>query len=131
MKTIKIAEKEYQIDCNALTYVKYKDFFKEGILQAVGRVQNYLIKQAIAMQSAEDTKAVDTTGYVEEIMKDDVDDFIITITKLAWIFIYTANHKIEDYEKWLEGIQDFNIAEDWIIEVTNFAIDCFRGSGRK
>jgi len=30
MKTITICDKEYDIDCNALTYIKYKSFFNTG-----------------------------------------------------------------------------------------------------
>ena len=54
------------------------------------------------------------------------DDFIIKITQIAWILIYTANKKVEDYEKWLESIKTFSIEDDWIVEVTEFAVNCFR-----
>lgn len=131
MKKITIGKTEYEIDCNALTYVKYKDFFKEGILQAVQRIQNYLIMQAQAMESAEETKVPNRAEFIADALADYVDDFIITITKLAWIFIYTANRRIDSYEKWLEGIQNFEITEDWIVEVTEYAVDCFHGSGGK
>ena len=58
-------------------------------------------------------------------MQGDIDDFIITITKIAWILIYTANEEIDEYEKWLKSIKKIDVQEDWISEVTEFAVDCF------
>ena len=54
------------------------------------------------------------------------DEFIIKITQIAWILIYTANKKIENYESWLESIKHFSIEDDWIVEVAEFAVNCFR-----
>lgn len=127
MKTITICDKEYKIECNALTYVKYKSFFKTGILQDMQAIKNYLIKQAVVSKSLEDKEMQDgeKLSHVSDYMINDTDDFIIKITQLAWILIYSANSKIENYEDWLKGITTFKIDDDWIVEVTEFAVDCF------
>jgi hypothetical protein len=133
MKKITIAGTEYDVDCNALTYLDYKNQFGEGILDAVQLVQEYLVAQYTAEQSArnmnipEDQRA----EFIGETMRDRVDDFILTITKLAWIFIHTANKNIKDYREWMESIPAFKISEDWIIEVTEYAVDCFQRQGVK
>ena len=31
----------------------------------------------------------------------------------------------KEYEKWLENISNFKIDDDWIVEVAEFAVDCF------
>lgn len=127
MNKIKIADKEYEMECNALTYLKYKTYFDEGIMQAVGKVQEYLIRQLAADQAATDTKMNEEERliYIGETMKEYVDDFIITITKLAWIFIKTANKDVPDYETWMESLPPFQISEDWIVKVAEYSVACF------
>ena len=56
---------------------------------------------------------------------DETDEFIKIITQLAWIMMYTANQKIEDYDTFLKSLKNFNISDKWISEVTELAVDCF------
>lgn len=127
MKTITICGKEVEIDCNALTYVKYKSIFKTGILKDMQFIQNYLIKQVVVSNQLEDKKMseAEKLNQVSEYMIDDTDEFVTKITQLAWILIYTANNKVADYEDWLKSITNFKIDDDWIAEVTEFAVNCF------
>lgn len=127
MKTITICGKEYKLECNALTYVKFKTFFKKGIIEDIQILQEYLIKQAVITKQVEgkDISESEKVSIVSNYMNKFVDDFVIAITRIAWILIYTANRDIEDYEKWLEGISSFKIDDDWIVEVAEFAVDCF------
>ena len=127
MKTITICGNEVEIDCNALTYVKYKSIFKTGIIKDMQFIQNYLIKQTVVANQLEEKKITDAEklGKVSEYMIDDTDEFVTKITQLAWILIYTANNKVADYETWLKSIKEFKIDDDWIVEVTEFAVDCF------
>lgn len=133
MKTINIDGKQYEIDCNALTHIKYKSFFKTGILKDMNLIQNYIIKQTVIANQLkeENIGSEEKISKISEKMLNDTDgittdDFIIKITQIAWILIYTANKKVEDYEKWLESIKTFSIEDDWIVEVTEFAVNCFR-----
>lgn len=132
MKQITICDKKYDIECNALTYVKYKSFFKSGILKDMNYIENYLIKQTIISKQLEekDMNNEERLNILSDRMRNDTegvttDEFIIKITQIAWILIYTANNKIEEYEKWLSSIQNFSIDDDWIVEVTELAVDCF------
>ena len=127
MKTIIICGKEHKLECNALTYVKYKNFFKRGIIEDVQILQDYLIKQTIITKQVEEKNITEgeKLSIVSNYMNKYVDDFIIAITRIAWILIYTADKDIEEYEKWLEGISSFKIDDDWIVEVAEFAVSCF------
>ncbi len=127
MKTITICDKEYPLECNALTYVKYKSFFKTGILKDMQFIKNYLIKQTVIANQVNEKKVndVEKISQVSEYMINDTDEFIVKVTQLAWILIYTANNKIESYEDWLKSINEFKIDADWIAEVTEFAVNCF------
>ena len=127
MKTIIICGKEHKLECNALTYVKYKNFFKRGIIEDVQILQDYLIKQTIITKQVEEKNITEAEKLlmVSNYMNQYVDDFIIAITRIAWILIYTADKDIEEYEKWLEGISSFKIDDDWIVEVAEFAVSCF------
>lgn len=127
MKTITICGKEYNIDCNALTYVKYKSFFKTGILQDMQFLQTYLIKQANLFDKLNSKKISDDekNSQVARLMVEDTDEFITKITQIAWILIYTADKDIEEYEKWMENLTNFRVDDQWIAEVTEFAVSCF------
>lgn len=127
MKTITICGKEHKLECNALTYVKYKNFFKRGIIEDVQILQDYLIKQTVITKQVEEKNIteVEKLSIVSNYMNKYIDDFIIAITRIAWILIYTADKDIEEYEKWLEGISSFKIDDDWIVEVAEFAVSCF------
>lgn len=127
MKTITICGKEYNIDCNALTYVKYKSIFKSGILKDMQYIENYLIKQTVVSKQLEEKKIseAEKASKVSEYMINDTDEFVTKITQLAWILMYTADNKIESYESWLSSITKFNITDNWISEVAEFAVDCF------
>lgn len=131
MKTITICGKEHKLECNALTYVKYKNFFKRGIIEDVQILQDYLIKQTIITKQVEEKNIteVEKLLIVSNYMNKYIDDFIIAITRIAWILMYTADKDIEEYEKWLEGISSFKIdddwIDDWIVEVAEFAVSCF------
>lgn len=127
MKTITICDKQYDIDCNAFTYVKYKSIFKTGIIQDMQIVKEYLIKQSVISTQLKEAKLSDSERLekISEYMKDDIDGLVIKVTQIAWILIYTANNKTEDYEDWLKSIKSFKIDDDWIAEVTEFAVNCF------
>lgn len=127
MKTITICDKQYQVESNALTFVKYKSFFKTGILKDMQFIKNYLIKQTVTSKLLEEKQVDDVEKLtdVSDYMINDTDEFVVKITQLAWILIYTANNKIEDYETWLKSISNFKIDDDWIAEVTEIAVDCF------
>ena len=129
MKAITICGNAVEIDCNALTYVKYKSIFKTGILKDMQFIQNYLIKQTVVTNQLKNKKMsnAERLSKVSEYMIDDTDEFITKITQLAWILIYTANNKVENYESWLNSITDFKIDDDWITEVTEYAVSCFCG----
>ena len=127
MKKIIICDKEYPIESNALTFVKYKSIFKTGILKDMQFIQNYLIKQSVIAEQLKD-KPVDDAEKINQVsnyMIDDTDEFITKITQIAWILIYTANNKVESYEDWLRTIENFKIDDNWIAEVTEYAVDCF------
>ena len=127
MKTITICGKEYKLECNALTYVKYKSFFKRGIIEDIQVLQDYLIKQVVISKQVNEEKLSDAEkiSKVSTYMNKYVDDFIISITRIAWILIYTADKSIEEYDRWLETITEFKIDDNWIVEVAEFAVDCF------
>ena len=127
MKQIEISGVQYNIDCNALTFVKYKSFFKTGILKDMQFIKSYLIKQTVLAKQVEEKNIdeVEKLSHVSDYMIDDTDEFITKITQIAWILIYTANTQVTSYEDWLKTIKEFKIDDDWIVEVTEFAVDCF------
>ena len=59
------------------------------------------------------------------LMIDDMDLFAEAATRMAYIMIYTANKEIEEYENWLEKISSIKTNDEWIVEVTEFAVNCF------
>ena len=128
MKTITIDGREYDIDCNALTYIKYRSFFqKSGLIEDLQFIQDYLIKQEVFFETLIQSgiNKEEANEETERYMLKETDDFIIKITQITWMLIYSANDKIEEYEKWLKGIKKFAIDDNWIVEVAEYAVNCF------
>lgn len=127
MKTITICDKEYPIDCNALTQIKYRNFFKKGIMEDIRVLQDYLVKQIVVATQIEEKQIseAEKLAYISNYMNQYIDKFVESITRITWIMIYTANKDIEEYEKWLKSIKVLKTDSKWIAEVAEFAVDCF------
>ena len=126
MKQITIDGKVYNIDCNAFTPTKYNSVFKSGLIKDINSLQSYLIKQVAItnrineLELSEDEKL----SRVADYMINYVDDFLIKALQVTWILIYSNNNKIEEFERWAKSIK-CKVDDDWISEVTEFAVDCF------
>lgn len=129
MKQIAIDGNKYDIDCNALAFVLHKRIFNKGLMQDVRILQNYLITQTIKANEIKTKfpKLSDTEidNQVANFMNEYIDDFIEAITRIAYTLMYTANEKITSYDDFLRSIKNFKIDDDWIVEVTELAVDCF------
>lgn len=129
MKTIVIDGNEYNIECNALTYIQYKKVFNKGIFADMDIIKDYLVRQTLKANELKEKypqiseQEIDT--QVGNYMNNYIDDFIEVITRIAYILIYSANEKVEEYENWLRKIKNFKIDDDWVAEVTELAVDCF------
>ena len=129
MKQIVIEGNKYDIDCNALTLILHNRLFNRGIIQDVHVLQNYIIVQTIKANELKEKFPEMTKEQIDSkvgnFMNDYIDDFIEAITRIAYTLIYTANDKIASYEDFLRSIKNLKIDDDWIVEVTEFAVDCF------
>lgn len=129
MKQIAIEGKNYDIDCNAWTYVLHKKLFNKGIMQDIHVLQNYIITQTIKAnelkQKLPNLTEEQVNEQVSKFMNEYIDDFIEAITRIAYTLICTVNEKMISYEEFLKGIKNFKIDDDWIVEVTEIAVDCF------
>lgn len=129
MKQIVIEGNSYDIDCNALTLILHHRLFKKGIIQDINVLRNYIIVQTLKANEIKTKfpKLSDTEidNQVATFMNEYIDEFIEAITRITYTLIYTANDKIESYEDFLRGIKKLKINDDWIVEVTEFAVDCF------
>lgn len=127
MKKIKICDKEYEIDCNAFTYVQYKNIFGKGIFSDIQIIKTFFAEQSKTILELKEN-GFDNEKIEKELNKcmlNNIDDFVEAITRLAYIFIYTVNSKIENYEKFLKEIPKLSIDDEWVIEVTEFAVEKF------
>ena len=129
MKIITICDKQYEIECNAFTYIQYRKVFDKGIFEDIQIIKDYLITQTITSMEIKEKNPkiteIEMSLKLNKIMEEKIDSFIEAITRIAYILIYTANADIADYETFLRGISKLNIDDDWIVEVTEFAVDCF------
>ena len=129
MKTIVICDKEYNIECNAFTYIQYRKVFNRGIFEDIQVLKDYLITQTVTSIQLKEKNPklseIEIAEKLSEVMISKLDGFIEAVTRIAYILIYSANENIDDYETLLKGIKTFKIDDDWIVEVTEFAVDCF------
>lgn len=132
MKKINICGKEFDIDCNAFTYVEYRKKFKEnGIFKDFETINNFTTMQVLlTSQLKEKNPKITEAELIKEISRTMIsymDEYIEAITRVAYICCYTANKNIGSYEEWLKGLTRVNTNDQWIVEVTELAVDCFCG----
>lgn len=129
MKQITICDKQYNIECNAFTYVQYRKVFNRGIFEDIQVLKDYLITQTLKTIEIKEKypkiTEIELSSKISEIMIPKLDGFIEAVTRIAYILIYSINENIESYELFLKGIKSFKIDDEWIVEVTEFAVDCF------
>lgn len=125
MKTITICDKEYEIDCNALTRFQYKTIFGRGIFADIKALNDFSIKQEKARKELSGLSEEELEAELNLIMMENLDDFIDVIERIAYILIYTANNKIGSFEDWLKGITKIDLSASWISEVTELAVNSF------
>lgn len=128
MKKIMIGDKEYQIDCNALTRFQYKKMFGKGMFADIKILNEFSNRQEKLRKKLEAEKLTEEEiqDELNLAMLDNFDDFIDVIEKIAYILIYTANNKVESFEDWLRGIAKIDLSAGWVSEVTEFAVNSFR-----
>lgn len=132
MKKVDICGKEFDIDCNAFTYVEYRKKFKDnGIFEDFETINNFTTMQVLLTA---ELKAKNPDITEAEIVKETsrqlikyMDEYIEALTRIAYICCYTANQKIGEYEEWLKGLTRINTNDMWIVEVTELAVNCFCG----
>lgn len=127
MKKITICDKEYSIECNAFTRFQYKKVFGTGIFSDIKVLNQFSDRQNEIRKKLEKENATEEEiqKAINEMMLDNLDDFIDVIEKMAYILIYTANPQIESFENWLKGIEKINLNDNWITEVTELAVNSF------
>lgn len=128
MKEITIDNKKYKIDCNAFNICQYRKFFDKDLFEDLKSIQIFLTSQVLLISDIkEQNKNItdeELKQYLSKSISKDVGDVILCASRLAYIFIYTANENFENYENWLKNIH-ITSNDDWIVEVTEFAVDNF------
>ena len=129
MKQIEIDGNKYDIDCNALTYINFKKKFNRGIFEDLDVIQRFLAVQVLSADQLKkenpEISEAQITAQLSRIMRKDIDEYIEAVTRITYICCYTANENIGEYEDWLKGINRLKTTDKWIVEVTEFAVDCF------
>ena len=132
MKKIDICGKEFDIDCNAFTYIEYRKKFKDnGIFKDFETISNFTTMQVLLAAELKSKKPEITEAeLIKEIsshMMRYMDDYIEAVTRIGYICCYTANQNIGEYENWLKNLTRINTNDMWIVEVTELAVNCFCG----
>lgn len=132
MKKINICGKEFNIDCNAFTYIEYRKKFKDnGIFKDFETINNFTTMQILLTAELKSKKTnITEAELVKETsshMMSYLDDYIEAITRIGYICCYTANQNIGEYEDWLKNLTRINTNDMWIVEVTELAVNCFCG----
>lgn len=129
MKTIRIGNKEYMYDCNAYTYILFKKVFNFSIFDDIRVLQEYLVKQAIILNDIKQqvpniTEEALKNSITRFMLKDNIETFVESATRITYILI-KGHNEIPKYEEWLKTVPPLKISDEWIVEVAEFAVDCF------
>ncbi|GEM_PF-2450573 len=129
MKQIEIDGTKYDIEANALTYFDYERIFKRGVFQDLDILQKFVTTQVILADKYKKEKPNLTDAQLDILlsrdMRQNLDEYVLASTRLAYILIYEANNNIPEYKEWLKSIKNLRTNDSWIVEVTEFAVDHF------
>ena len=128
-KKIVIDGKEYEICSNAFTLFMYKKEFKTGIMADVSKLNELNVKQLEVERKCheEGRNKRETEALMGNALLTELDDLIIVILQLAYIFIKSANPQFMSFDEFTQSIENINFEESWIAEVTELAVNTFCG----
>lgn len=128
-KKINIDGKEYEICSNAFTLFMYKKEFKTGIMEDVSKLNELNIKQMeVAKKGKEEGKTdEEIEALTSNALLTELDNIIIVVLQLAYIFIKSANPKFMSFDEFTQGIENISLEDGWISEVTEIAVNTFCG----
>lgn len=130
MKKIKIDNVECNVNCTAYTTLLYKKIFNKNIFKDIRIIQEYLVKQTLKLleikEKFPELSEDEIKKYLNNfILEDDIGEFVESATRITYILLKTANEDIEEYEEWLKTVPVLKTNDEWIVEVAEFAVDCF------
>lgn len=105
---IKIKNKNYIGQCNALSYIFYKKIFKVNIFEDLENLRKSL-----------------TDIFKNDSNQQDVINFYEILLRLIYMLIYTRNQDIEDFEKWSKDIEIKDLTEELIDKTIEISLESF------
>lgn len=129
MKQITICDKEYNVVSNAYTRFLYKQVFKTKIFEDIAILNEFMQKKEKTEKELKE-KGLNEEQIEEELstfMLKNIDDFLDVVLKIAYILILSADPKFDSFENWLRSIETIKVSDSWIQEVTELAVNSFRG----
>jgi hypothetical protein len=126
-KKIKICGTEHELVSNAWAKVMYHKEFGSGIMEDIGKLQDYNIKQDELEKELEGKNEVEKEQAKGRLLMSEFDKMIDIPLQLAYVFIKCGNPQFISYQEWLSSIPELDY--DWISEVTEMAINTFCGQG--
>jgi hypothetical protein len=124
-KKVTICGKEYELVSNAWAKVLYHKEFGTGIMEDIGKLQDYNIEQDKLNKELEGKSEVEIEQARSKLLMSEFDKMIDVPLQLAYIFIKCGNPQCSSYQEWLSNIEELDY--DWIGEVTEMAINTFCG----
>lgn len=128
-KTIKINDKSYEIDYNALAYVNHMNNFNKGILEDASEIQDFLTEQIVIEETIRQKNPTITdeemSRELSKFMLKKVDKFIYAVLRITYTGINCVNSNFNDFEEWVREIKDINTNDKWIVEVTKLVVSKF------
>lgn len=131
MKKIAICGKEYKIESNGYTRFLYKQTFDRKILADISKISEFYdkIEEYSKKMQKENLSKEEIDKKTGNYMLENIDDVLDILLMLAYIFIITANPKMESFQEWLTGIESIDVNAPWVNEVAELAVSSFRGQG--
>ena len=124
-KKVTICDKEYDLMSNAWAKVLYHKEFGSGIMEDIGKLQDYNILEAQFEKEYEGKSEVEKELAHNKMVMCQFDKMADVPLQLAYTFIKCANPQFMSYQEWLSSIEELDY--NWIGEVTEMAANTFCG----
>ena len=107
----------------------YKKEFGTGILEDISKLNSLQIKQMQVQANCEkeNLSKEETEALVNNVMLSELDNVISIALQIAYIFIKFADPKFKSFNEWTQEIEEIELDDSWIAEVTEMAVNTFCG----
>lgn len=127
-KKVTICGKEYNLKSSAYCILEYKRVFGKGLMADINSLsaisQKIELTRKVGKEANKSEEEINID--IETIAMAEIDNLVQIPLQVAYILIKSSNPTFMSFDEWLKTLDEIDIEDAWISEVTELAVKSFR-----